>query len=166
MPRDGTSKKLFLSVIFQEDYSGCWITKILPEGNADLSGKIEAGDQLAAINGMSAIGMKVDDICASISDASTNSSDIELTFLRYIGPFRTMESNSPVPHSEIGGDNDLYPSSELLVEDDRPRSTMSISKSLDLKSSKRGTAVKSPKRSGLKQKLKWLTRGKKTKKSE
>jgi len=45
------------------------------------------GDQLASINGANSIKMKVDDICDAISN-SCDSSQIELVFLRYIGPFR------------------------------------------------------------------------------
>ena len=55
----------------------------MPKGNADLHGGLEAGDQLAAINGNSSIGMKVDDICSEISEASAKARVVELTFLRY-----------------------------------------------------------------------------------
>lgn len=145
------------TVIFQEDYSGCWITKILAKGNADRSGKIEAGDQLAAINGRSSIGMKVDDICAEISVASSQAKEIELTFLRYIGPFLPLQSDgaslSGLAKADDDGSIGSYP-----LEEEKPRSTMSVTKSLD---SKRGNAPKSPKRGGLRKKFKWLSLGKK-----
>lgn len=64
----------------------------MPNGNADLHGGLEAGDQLAAINGNSSIGMKVDDICAAMGEASARARVVELTFLRYIGPCRPLET--------------------------------------------------------------------------
>lgn len=160
------------AVIFQEDYSGCWITKIMPEGNADRSGKVEAGDQLAAINGRSSIGMKVDDICAAISAASSESKEIEMTFLRYIGPFLPLESDGaslagvePNQADDEDASESIYPSpliEELLMDDEKPRSTMSITKSVESKSStKNVSAPKSPKRGGFRKKFKWLSRGKK-----
>lgn len=72
-----------LGLIFQENETGCWITKVLPGGNAAASGMVQVGDQLAAVDGVSAINMKVDEIAAVIKKKS---SDIELTFLRYVGP--------------------------------------------------------------------------------
>lgn len=158
-----------LGIIFQEDYSGCWITKIMPNGNADQSGKVEAGDQLAAINGDTAIGMKVDDICAAISAAAAVSKEIELTFLRYIGPFRPMQSDGAgVP--VLKADED--PSIGILeLEVEHPRSTMSVSTMGDSRdskgsSTKKGKPQKSPKRGSLKKKFKWLSRGKKQQKAE
>ena len=138
----------------------------MPNGNADLSGKVEAGDQLAGINGTSAIGMKVDDICDAISIAANASPEIELTFLRYIGPLRAMEPEDPVPQADLGFDAGVFPPNELLADDESPRSTMSITNLIEPKSNKKESYPKSSKRGGLKQKFKWLKRGKKTKKAE
>eukprot|EP00543_Licmophora_paradoxa_P000651 CAMPEP_0202450868 /NCGR_PEP_ID=MMETSP1360-20130828/9405_1 /ASSEMBLY_ACC=CAM_ASM_000848 /TAXON_ID=515479 /ORGANISM="Licmophora paradoxa, Strain CCMP2313" /LENGTH=760 /DNA_ID=CAMNT_0049069277 /DNA_START=6 /DNA_END=2288 /DNA_ORIENTATION=+ len=87
-----------LGILFQENGGGCWVAKIFPEGNAAkrAKGKIKVGDQLAAIDGCSAVKMKVDDICSLISGAKNNKS-IELVFLRYTGPLRP---SSPPPPTE------------------------------------------------------------------
>lgn len=74
-----------LGLIFQENETGCWITKVLPDGSAARTGLVEVGDQLAAVDGTSAIRMKVDEIATIIKRKQSN---IELTFLRYIGPLR------------------------------------------------------------------------------
>lgn len=149
------------AVIFQEDYSGCWITKVIPEGNADRSGKIEAGDQLAAINGASSVGMKVDDICAVISAASSEADSIELTFLRYIGPFRPLESDG-ASLTQDDASLGIYPLDDLMVEDEKPSSTISIVKPDESKPSKKEPSPKSPKRGVFRKKFKWLSRGKKS----
>jgi len=77
-----------LGLIFQENETGCWVTKVLPDGSAAKCQFIEVGDQLAAIDGVSAIKMSVDDIAGLIR---RKSSEIELTFLRYVGPWRPAE---------------------------------------------------------------------------
>ena len=82
------------TVIFQEDSSGCWVTKVMPNGNAANHRKILIGDQLASINGRSSIGMKVDEICALIASSAT-AQEIELTFLRYVGPFQPTVPHEP-----------------------------------------------------------------------
>ena len=71
-------------VLFHENDGGCWITKVFPDGNAAKAGGVEVGDQLAAINGTSAIKLRVDQICTLITEAP-DPSNIELTFLRYTG---------------------------------------------------------------------------------
>ena len=138
----------------------------MPKGNADRSGKVEAGDQLAAINGRTSIGMKVDDICEAISDASAKSNGIELTFLRYIGPFRPLASDGDRASHVSNGR--MYPEDQSLLEDDeKPRSTMSITRPNE-KASINEIPSKSSKRGGFRKKFKWLSRGRKqqTKKSE
>jgi len=77
--------KLPLGLIFQENERGCWVTKVLPEGSAARSKSVTVGDQLAAIDGYSAIDMKVDEIAAAVRK---HGKEIELTFLRYVGPIR------------------------------------------------------------------------------
>ena len=80
--------RLPLGLIFQENETGCWVTKVLPDGSAARSNFIDVGDQLAAIDGVSAIKMTVDQIAGLIR---RKSNDIELTFLRYVGPWRPAE---------------------------------------------------------------------------
>jgi hypothetical protein len=74
-----------LGLIFQENDGGCWVTKVLPEGTAMKSRSVKVGDQLAAIDGVSAIRLTVDEIAKTIKGKK---SVIELTFLRYVGPLR------------------------------------------------------------------------------
>ena len=74
-----------LGLIFQENESGCWVTKVLTDGSA-IKKSIQVGDQLAAIDGKSAIRMKVEDIALAIRQKKSR--PFELTFLRYVGPLR------------------------------------------------------------------------------
>ena len=74
-----------LGLIFQENEAGCWVTKVLTEGSA-IKKSIQVGDQLAAIDGKSAIGLNVDDIAGAIRQKKSR--PFELTFLRYVGPMR------------------------------------------------------------------------------
>ena len=75
--------ELPLGLIFQENDHGCWVTQVLPSGTASISGKVEVGDQLAAIDGVSAIRMEVQEIADIIK---AKQSAVELTFMRYVGP--------------------------------------------------------------------------------
>ncbi|KAL3908873.1 MAG: hypothetical protein SGILL_008316 [Bacillariaceae sp.] len=70
--------KLPLGIIFVENDG---------ESNAARSGGVEVGDQLACINGASSVHMKVDDICDVIANSS-DPTQVDLVFLRYVGPFR------------------------------------------------------------------------------
>jgi hypothetical protein len=79
-----------LGLIFHENDIGCWVTKVLPNGSASKNGSVQNGDQLAAIDGVSAIHMKVCQIAAAIKNKNAA---VELTFLRYAGPL----------HPTIGG---------------------------------------------------------------
>lgn len=100
-------------MLFQENDGGCWVANVFETGNAAKlapDDAIRAGDQLAAVDGRSAIAMKVDDICSLISEAE-NTQSIELTFLRYVGPVG--------PHP----DDILFPVSDVETGmADRPRS--------------------------------------------
>jgi hypothetical protein len=102
----------FQTVLFQENSGGCWVTRILPSGNAAKVGRVELGDQLAAVNGVSAIKAKVDEVCTLVSEASDPSS-VELTFLRYVGPLRSLPVESE--------DEDEFPAAidELKQRDHR-----------------------------------------------
>jgi len=71
-----------LGLIFQENESGCWITKVLPNGSAFRNGNVEVADQLVAIDGSSAINLKVSDVATTIT---SKTGSVELTFLRYTG---------------------------------------------------------------------------------
>jgi PDZ domain len=161
-------------VIFQEDYSGCWVTTVMPDGNAGQSGRVEPGDQLAAIDGRSSIGMKVDDICDAISEASSRSKQIELTFLRYVGPFQPLPSGSGPGHSirfkqmDHGVDSDdTYPSQEedtVVLEDDKSRSTVCVTKPFNSSPARKKPQQESApsKRGSFRKKFQWLRgRGKK-----
>lgn len=77
-------------LIFQENEVGCWITKVLPGGNAEKCATIQVGDQLAAIDGVSAINLKVHEMAQIVKSKGVTlaESTVELTFLRYIGPLR------------------------------------------------------------------------------
>lgn len=54
---------------------------------------VKVGDQLLAVNGKSTYEMKIDETCAMIS-SSSNPKEIELTFVRYIGPIRGQTKRS------------------------------------------------------------------------
>lgn len=81
-----------LGLIFQENESGCWVTKVLTDGSA-IKKSIHVGDQLAAIDGKSAIRLKVEDIALAIRQKKSR--PFELTFLRYIGPLRPAAGGEP-----------------------------------------------------------------------
>jgi len=92
-----------LGLLFQENSAGCWVAKIFATGNAANAavGKgVHVGDQLAAVNGNSTIKLTVDEVCDMIS-SSPNTNEIELTFLRYVGPLQSDKkrgkSRSPSP---------------------------------------------------------------------
>ena len=76
--------------MFAETDVCCWVQKIFETGNAAVASvgdKLQVGDQLAAINGVTAMHKNVADICKILAKASDQSL-IELTFIRYIGPLR------------------------------------------------------------------------------
>jgi hypothetical protein len=145
----------------------------MPDGNAGKSGRVEPGDQLAAIDGRSAIGMKVDDICDAISEAASRAKQIELTFLRYVGPFQPLPSDGEPGRSirvrqmdDEEESDDAYPSQEdsVAMEDDKQRSTMSVTKPFNFKSARKQPQQESTssKRGSFRAKFKWLRgRGKK-----
>ena len=95
------------------------MANILPTGNAvklPPEDVILVGDQLAAVDGRSAIEVKVDDICTLISEAE-NTQSIELTFLRYVGPLTDgKESTGAVEETPDGIVEELSPK-ESPMED-------------------------------------------------
>ena len=60
----------------------------MPDGNGCKRG-VQHGDQLAAINGKSAVHNTIDEVASAISSTPTKTG-VELTFLRYVGPLRPM----------------------------------------------------------------------------
>jgi len=79
-----------VGIIFGENDVGCWVTRIFQSGNAAINSrgdKIELGDQLASINGNTSMNKSVAEVCRLLAGAPDPSA-IELTFIRYIGPFR------------------------------------------------------------------------------
>ena len=48
---------------------------------------MEVGDHLASINGLNAINLSIAEVCKILANVS-NPNEIELTFLRYVGPYR------------------------------------------------------------------------------
>lgn len=78
------------TVSFDENDIGCVVEKIFENGNAVNSSrgdKIKLCDHLASIDGKSVYRKSVTDIC-NILAACTNSEEIQLVFLRYVGPIR------------------------------------------------------------------------------
>lgn len=85
---------------------GCFITKVSPDGSAARSRRVMVGDQLASINGISGSKMKVDDICNAVS-RSSDQGQIDLIFLRYIGPFRPSSTARRPEEGHNGIDNTI-----------------------------------------------------------
>ena len=101
------TRVLFLFYYLRQLAGGCFVTKVSPDGSAARSGEIEVGDQLASINGTSSVKMKVDDICDMIT-TSSDPSQIELVFLRYIGPFRPRPSTMTLqPKGSLIAENNV-----------------------------------------------------------
>jgi len=90
-----------LGVMMQNNPGGCWVAEIFPYGNA--VNCLEVGDQIAAIDGRSAIQMTVQDICDLLLRISNEQDDdqddnlIELTILRYTGELHPIENEIEVP---------------------------------------------------------------------
>lgn len=112
--------ELPLGIIFLENDGGCFVTKKAKNGSAAKSLGVEVGDQLASINGVTSVRMKVDDICDAISDSS-DSNKIELVFLRYIGPFRPMKKNL-----HLKRDNNLLVDGDDTFRKSNPNSLLGL----------------------------------------
>lgn len=112
--------ELPLGIIFLENDGGCFVTKKAKNGSAAKSLGVEVGDQLASINGVTSVRMKVDDICDAISDSS-DSNKIELVFLRYIGPFRPMKKKS-----HLKRDNNLLVDGDDTFRKSNPNSLLGL----------------------------------------
>ena len=85
---------------------GCFVTKVSPDGSAAKSRRVVVGDQLASVNGISGSKMKVDDICDAVS-RSSDQGQIDLIFLRYIGPFRPSTTAQRPDEGHKGTDNTI-----------------------------------------------------------
>ncbi len=83
------------SVGFDENEIGCVVKKVFDNGNSVKSAKgdlIKVGDHLASINGTNVYKKSVTEIC-NILAGCENTDEIQLTFLRYIGPIRNSHTN-------------------------------------------------------------------------
>lgn len=80
-------------MIFLENDGGCFVTKVAPDGSAARSGGVEIGDQLACVNGVVSLGMRVGDIC-KIIPRSSHQKIVELGLLRYVGRLRPVNKKS------------------------------------------------------------------------
>jgi len=101
-----------LGLLFQENAAGCWVSRIFRSGNAAKTARgdgVEVGDQVVAVNGKSTIGMNMRQVCTMIK-SSRNPKAIELTFLRYIGPYRPMPGFSPSKEEKAHFDDETYAS--------------------------------------------------------
>ena len=67
-------------VLFQEHEIGAWVSRVVPNGNGARKG-VQPGDQLASIDGKSAVHASIDEVAAIISRTPKKKS-VELTFLR------------------------------------------------------------------------------------
>jgi len=161
---------LNFAVLFHENDGGCWITKVFPDGNAAKAGGVEVGDQLAAINGISAIKLRVDQICTLITEAP-NADNIELTFLRYTGqlhPLFTQTEETVEKYEATDADalmkppmkktrpKSLRPLSKLRPRDPSPRRDMSLKPKNDVQQKPPTSEAK-----GKKSFAKWFGKGKK-----
>lgn len=84
-----------IGVVFEESPVACWVKRIFPNGNVakrSSGGKIEEGDQLASINGNSAIQKNVAEVCKILAN-TPNPESIELCFIRYIGTIQSAPDN-------------------------------------------------------------------------
>ncbi|KAI2495591.1 hypothetical protein MHU86_18950 [Fragilaria crotonensis] len=115
-----------LGVLFQENDGGCWVANVFATGNAAKLSPDDAiliGDQLAAVDGRSALGMNVDDICSLVSEAE-NTQSIELTFLRYVGPVNNElgkeEGDIATPDDDVEPVSAESPTPSAPVNDKQP----------------------------------------------
>jgi C-terminal processing protease CtpA/Prc len=111
--------KLPLGLLFQEHEIGAWVSRVVPDGNGARKG-VQHGDQLASINGKSAVHASIDEVAATISRTPKNTS-VELTFLRYIGPLK------PVPGAIIQEGFEVTDSSVNKKAPPRPPKTKPMS---------------------------------------
>lgn len=113
-------------MLFKENDCGCWVANVFPTGNAaklSPDDVILIGDQLAAVDGRSALAMNVDDICSLISKAK-NTQSIELTFLRYVGSVSNKlgneERDTEIPDDDAERVTAESPIARTPVDDKEP----------------------------------------------
>eukprot|EP00956_Cyclotella_meneghiniana_P006481 scaffold8496_cov66-Cyclotella_meneghiniana.AAC.23 len=104
--------KLPLGLLFQEHEIGAWVSRVVPNGNGARKG-VQPGDQLASIDGKSAVHASIDEVAAIISRTPKKKS-VELTFLRYTGNLR------PVPGAVIQEGFEVHDSSVQKRAPPRP----------------------------------------------
>ena len=120
----------FPIVFFQEHDIGVWVSRVVPAGNGAMKG-IQHGDQIAAINGSSALHFTIEEVAQQISDTTTDS--VELTFLRYVGPLCPMPTVNKEEGFEIS-DSAVLPSIKQKATEESPKSKRgSLSKTISLK---------------------------------
>jgi hypothetical protein len=158
--------------LFQENPGGCWVANVFPDGNVaklKIENALAVGDQLAAVDGRSAIEMGVDDICRLISEAE-NTQSIELTFVRYVGQLVKQNGQEMQAHdledkvacSVLDKENEKIENNELVEEHvfDKMHKMLPISKkeSKLKKKVKTEKAKKESSDSESKVRFKWLSR--------
>ena len=80
---------------FEETYSGCWVKKIFVNGNAantSRGDKLEVGDHLASVNGTNVYKKNITEVCKVLANTA-DSDELQLTFIRYVGPIRNSNAN-------------------------------------------------------------------------
>lgn len=109
--------------------------RIFETGNASVAfvgDKIEVGDQLAAVNGLSVMNKNVADVCRVLASASDPEA-IELTFVRYIGPLRVASNDQQgyeVIDTKLSKSGKFSPSTlAKKISFSRPRSPKNIGNS-------------------------------------
>mmetsp|Transcript_19760 Transcript_19760/g.22886 ORF Transcript_19760/g.22886 Transcript_19760/m.22886 type:complete len:1013 (-) Transcript_19760:118-3156(-) len=115
-----------VGIVFEESDVGVWVKKIFENGNTHLNAtgdKVQVGDHLASINGTSAFKKSITDVCKTIA-GSPDTDNIELTFLRYIGPLR---SDNNTNENQFVGYEIIDPSLKHSIG---PMSPVRLSKSL------------------------------------
>jgi hypothetical protein len=77
----------FYPVVFAENDVCCWVDRVFEGGNAataSIGDKLQRGDQLAALDGVTAMRKNVSEVCKMLANAA-DPNIIELTFVRYVG---------------------------------------------------------------------------------
>jgi len=117
--------ELPLGIIFLENDGGCFVTKVSPDGSAARSRKVMVGDQLASINGASGSKMRVDDICDAVA-RSSDQGQVDLIFLRYIGPFRPSNTVRRPEEGSAEADNTIHYTHQVSNTSRSKKSTKKI----------------------------------------
>ena len=72
--------------MFKDNNAGCFVCHIFKSGNASkLKETLQTGDQLTAINEISTYKKTANEVYSSLSGASIDRKEVQLTFLRFVG---------------------------------------------------------------------------------